>query len=212
MTPIKRSGGSAYDDGMHVKIPEIDSLPWYLRWVFRRQQRRYGQPLAPAQVWARVPALFAALNGFYAAIERRASPLPPALRSLLQIRVSQINHCEFCVDLNAALAAERTGTTDKALAVEHWRESAHFSERERVALEYAEVMTTTGAVVNPLLMARLREHFDEVALIELTALVAFQNLSSKFNAALDIPSQGLCRMPAAAAPKPTPMPAAACDR
>ena len=187
---------------MHVKIPEIDALPWYLRWVFQRQRRRYGQPLTPARVWARVPALFAALNGFYAAIERRGSPLPPALRSLLQIRVSQINHCDFCVDLNAAVAAERTGTTDKALAVERWRDHPHFNEGEQVALEYAEVMTTTGAAVSPLLMARLREHFDELALIELTALVAFQNLSSKFNAALDIPSQGLCRMPAAAVVMP----------
>jgi len=193
---------------MHVKLPEIETLPWYLRLVFRRQQRRYGQALTPARVWARAPALFAALNGFYAAIERRASPLPPALRSLLQIRVSQINHCDFCVDLNAALAAERTGTTDKALAVEAWRDSPLFDERERVALEYAEVMTTTGAAVSARLMARLREHFDEAALIELTALVAFQNLSSKFNAALDIPSQGLCRMPAAAVPKPPATPVA----
>jgi len=47
------------------------------------------------------------------------------------------------------------------------------------------------------LIARLRQHFDEPTLIELTALIAFQNLSSKFNAALDIASRSLCQRPGA---------------
>jgi len=185
---------------MHVSAPAVEGLPWYLRLLFRRQRRRYGQPLVPTLVWSRVPALHAALTGFYAAIERRGSPLPRGLRSLIQIRVSQINDCAFCIDLNAALAAERTGMTDQALAVDRWRESDLFTARERVALEYAEVVTTTGATVAPRLIERLRAEFSEEALIELTALIAFQNLSSKFNAALDIPSQGLCRAPAREAP------------
>jgi hypothetical protein len=38
----------------------------------------------------------------------------------------------------------------------------------------------------------LRRHFDDDAIIELTAVIAFQNLSSKFNAALGVPPQGFC--------------------
>jgi len=45
------------------------------------------------------------------------------------------------------------------------------------------------------MFAALRTHFDEQAILELTALVAFQNLSSKFNAALAIPPGGLCARP-----------------
>jgi AhpD family alkylhydroperoxidase len=178
---------------MHVSEPTVEQLPWLQRLLLRRQIRRYGQVFVPALVWARVPALHVALTGFYAALERRGSPLPPSLRSLVQVRVSQINHCAFCVDLNAAIAAERAGSADKAFAVEHWRDDPRFEPRERAALEYAEAMTVTGAQADPPLIARLREHFDEAGLIELTALIAFQNLSSKFNAALDIPAQGLCR-------------------
>ena len=48
-------------------------------------------------------------------------------------------------------------------------------------------------------MARLRAHFDEDAMVELTALIAFQNMSSKFNAALGVAPQGFCRLPARAA-------------
>lgn len=44
--------------------------------------------------------------------------------------------------------------------------------------------------------ARLRSHFNEDAIIELTALVAFQNLSNKFNAALGVEPQGFCTLPA----------------
>ena len=180
---------------MHVTDKSSDQMRWYLRPFFWMQRRRYGAPLVPALVWARVPALYFALAGFYAALDRRRSPLDPALRSLVQTRVSQINHCEFCIDLNASVAAERAGSMEKALAVGEWRGSELFSARERLALEYAEVITQTDQRVGKELIARLHEHFDESALIELTALVAFQNLSSKFNAALDIPSQGLCHRP-----------------
>jgi hypothetical protein len=44
-------------------------------------------------------------------------------------------------------------------------------------------------------MGRLKEHFDDDAIVELTALVAFQNMSSKFNGALAVPPQGFCRLP-----------------
>ena len=180
---------------MYVTDKSPNQMRWYLRPFFWLQQRRYGAPLVPALVWARVPALYFALAGFYAALDRRRSPLDPALRSLVQTRISQINHCAFCIDLNAAVAAERAGSMEKALTVGAWRDSELFSARERLALEYAEVITRTEERVTDDLIARLREHLDENTLIELTALIAFQNLSSKFNAALDIPSQGFCRAP-----------------
>jgi alkylhydroperoxidase family enzyme len=45
------------------------------------------------------------------------------------------------------------------------------------------------------LAGRVKAEFGEDAMVELTGLIAFQNLSAKFNAALDIPSQGFCRVP-----------------
>lgn len=180
---------------MRVAHKPVGELRWYLRPLFWLQRRRLGTQLVPATVWARAPPLYLALAGFNAALERRRSPIDPALRALVQTRVSQMNHCEFCVDLNAARAAERSGSMAKALAVADWRDSDLFSERDRLALEYAETMTLTDGRVSDPLSARLAAGFDEPALIELTALIAFQNLSSKFNAALDIPAQGFCRLP-----------------
>lgn len=51
--------------------------------------------------------------------------------------------------------------------------------------------------------ARLREHFSDDAIIELTALIAFQNLSSKFNAALQVPPQGFCALSPVLSDDPT---------
>ncbi|MCZ7593652.1 MAG: hypothetical protein M5U16_01105 [Hyphomicrobium sp.] len=46
------------------------------------------------------------------------------------------------------------------------------------------------------MIERLRCHFDDDGIVELTALIAFQNMSSKFNSALGVPAQGFCRLPA----------------
>ncbi len=66
-----------------------------------------------------------------------------------------------------------------------------YDEAERVALEYADCMTISGREVNDGLFARLRRAYDDDALVELTAIIAWENASSKFNRALRIPSQGL---------------------
>lgn len=178
---------------MRVGERPLAALPWYLRPLFWLQRRRWGQVLLPALTWARVPPYYLALIHFYSAIERKGSRLEPALRALVQTRISQINHCAFCIDINAMVAAERSHSMDKALAVEAWRENPLFSARERLALEYAEAVTD-GSVTDAL-SHRVKAQFGEDALVELTGLAAFQNMSAKFNAALDIPAQGFCRMP-----------------
>ncbi len=84
---------------------------------------------------------------------------------------------------------------EKVEALERWKESGLFNERERVVLEYAEAMTYSDQQVSDGLMQRLSAFFDEDGIVELTGLIAFQNLSSKFNSALDVPAQGFCRLP-----------------
>ena len=177
---------------MRIDPKPLSIYPWYLRPFFWNQRRKYGAVLDAALAWARAPRLFLGVAFLYGMIDRRGSPIAPALRSLVTVRVSQINHCPFCVDLNSATLMKRGASLEKVQALERWRESQLFDERERVALDYAEAMTVTGPGVDDGLMARLKRQFDDDAIVELTGLVAFQNLSSKFNAALGVPSQGFC--------------------
>ena len=81
---------------------------------------------------------------------------------------------------------------DKIREVEHAAASPLFSERERTALAYAEAMTVTGQTVTDELFARVRRHFSEPEIVELTAAVALENFRSKFNVALGIEAQGFC--------------------
>jgi AhpD family alkylhydroperoxidase len=149
----------------------------------------------PGLLWGRSPLVFMCVALLYGALDRRRSPIDPVLRSLVTVRVSQINSCAFCVDINSMTLVRRCGSMDKVLALENWRESTHFDARERIALEYAEAMTDSRLGVKEELRKQLLQHFDENAVVELTGLIAFQNLSSKFNSALGVSAQGFCRLP-----------------
>lgn len=76
-----------------------------------------------------------------------------------------------------------------------WRPSSAFSNLEKVALEYAERITYTDQKVDDALFRRLKEHFGEPQIVELTAAIALENFRSKFNPALGIEAQGFCLLP-----------------
>ncbi|HXU91165.1 MAG TPA: hypothetical protein VFQ62_20140 [Methylomirabilota bacterium] len=80
---------------------------------------------------------------------------------------------------------------DKMRALADYATSPLYSDAERAALEYADTMTLSDRDVSDELFARLRRFYDDDALVELTAIIAWENASSKFNRALRIPSQQL---------------------
>jgi AhpD family alkylhydroperoxidase len=175
-----------------ITTPPRHRFPWYVRLFFWNQRRRYGAVLESARLWARTPKVFAALALLYGAFDRRSSPIEPALRTLLTVRVSQINGCTFCVDLNSAIGLRQGLDPDKLSALSRFAESPMFTEREKAALSYAEDVTYSDRQPTLAHFEQLRRHFNEDAVIELTGLIAFQNLSSKFNAALGVAPQGFC--------------------
>lgn len=175
---------------------QLKEYPFYVRWFFRHQARKYGQTLAPSWLWGRLPGPFLGLLFLVGLFQRKRFPVDTALRSLVSARVAQLNGCAFCVDLNAYNLLQATGSTAKAEAVGRWRQSDLYSERERAALDYAEAMTDTVRRVTPAQISALRKHFDEDGVVALTAWIAFQNLSAKFNSALGAEETGLCQLPA----------------
>jgi len=179
---------------MRVTEQNVSETAWYVRPFFWSQRRKYGQVLKPALLWARVPRLFIAVAILYGVLDRKNSPLDPVLRSLVTVRVSQINWCRFCVDINSATLAKRAGSMEKVEALDHWKDSELFTDKEKAVLEYVEAITYSDQQVNDELTQRLQEYFSEDAVVELTGLIAFQNLSSKFNSALDVPAQGFCKI------------------
>ena len=80
---------------------------------------------------------------------------------------------------------------EKILALGDYATSPLYTEAERVALEYADAITLSEREVGDDLFARVRQFYDDDAVVELTEVIAWENASSKFNRALRIPSQGL---------------------
>ena len=86
----------------------------------------------------------------------------------------------------------RLGVSDeKILALGDYATSPLYTEAERVALEYTDAITLSDRDVGDDLFARVRQLYDDDAVVELTEIIAWENASSKFNRALRIPSQGL---------------------
>ncbi len=180
---------------MRVQPKPINKYPWFIRLFFAKQKYTYGKVLDPGLLWGRSKWVFASVAVLYGAFNRKRSPVDAALRSMVTVRVSQINHCEFCVDINGATLEKRGVDQEKILELKNWRSSDLFTPIERAALEYTEAVTYTDREVTDDMVTGLREFFDDDGIVELTGLIAFQNLSSKFNAALDIPPQGFCEIP-----------------
>jgi alkylhydroperoxidase family enzyme len=87
----------------------------------------------------------------------------------------------------------RAGATEAKIAeVATALTSELFDDREKTALEYAEAITFTDRKVTEELFVRVRAHFSEPEIVELTAAVALENFRSKFNVALGIEAQGFC--------------------
>ncbi|MEI7867140.1 MAG: carboxymuconolactone decarboxylase family protein [Candidatus Methylumidiphilus sp.] len=178
-----------------INPPPENEYPWYLRMFYALQKRRLGWVPEPVLLWGRTPRVFIAFLRLYKAFDRKSSPLEASLRSLLMVRISQINICPFCIDLNSSHALERGIPQEKLEALHGHADSPLFNEREKAALEFAEAMTITGRKVSQALQIRLKANFPDDGIIEMAGLIAYQNMSSKFNSGLDIPAQGFCQLP-----------------
>ena len=99
------------------------------------------------------------------------------------------------MDINSVRVTDLDNGEQKVAELCGWRESRAFGDLERVALEYAERMTYTGQKVDDALFGRLKAHFSEPQIVELTAAIALENFRSKFNPALGVASQGFCVLP-----------------
>lgn len=91
------------------------------------------------------------------------------LRELVRIRASQLNGCAYCIDMHTKDARAAGETEQRIYALNAWRETPFFTDRERAALEWAEAVTRVGDTHVPDdLYERVSKIFDESELVALT--------------------------------------------
>jgi AhpD family alkylhydroperoxidase len=151
----------------------------------------YGRDLAPVAVTVRHDAIMSAVSGFELAL-RRADRLPARLTHLLNLKVAALLGCSFCIDIGTHLVRQH-GIPPAAVAdLPRYQDSDAYSPAERAALAAAEVMTVGDCVLSEAAEQELRSHFNAEQLVELLAVVAWENYRSRFNRAAGMQAAGFC--------------------
>lgn len=114
----------------------------------------------------------------------KKSTVDKHLLHLVKLRASQINKCNFCVDLHVK---EAKIDQEKELRLHHlitWEESSLFTDKEKAALRWTEVLTKLSEThISDELFLATREHFTEKELVDLTMVISMINTWNRFGVA-----------------------------
>ncbi len=171
--------------------------PWTraLLWIGRREtakltgRKTTNAMIEPAQAFAHTPGLLVGYGMFEGAVAR-AHRVPERLKVLAELKAAALTHCEWCIDIGSPIAYRAGVSEAQMLALPHYRESEEFSELEKLVIDYAVGISSTPVSVSDELVAALREHFDDAQLVELTNVIAVENMRGRFNLALGIGAAG----------------------
>jgi AhpD family alkylhydroperoxidase len=147
-----------------------------------------GSGLEPFEIWAHQPKMMFGMGKFNQAV-RKGKSVDERLKNLVELKGAQMIGCEFCVDLGSQICRNSGFSDEELLALARYRQGDVFTEREKLALDYAVAVMRTPVEVTDLLFDRMKEHFSDRQLVEITALLALVNLD-RFNAAFGIGSAG----------------------
>jgi AhpD family alkylhydroperoxidase len=182
-----------------TRIPKAQISGVY-GWALKRFSRKMlGEVPEPAEVMWHNRAVLTSIYGLGRKAEKW-DELDADLKSFAHMAVAALVGCSWCLDLGYFRAHNEGLDEAKASEVPRWRESAVFTSLERDVMEYAEAMSETPPRVTDEMAARLLEQLGAPAMVELTAWVAFANLTTRSNTALGIESQGFskaCPLPLA---------------
>jgi AhpD family alkylhydroperoxidase len=164
----------------------------------RFARRRYGVMPDPGAAVAHNTKVARSYALFELGVERWQA-LDRGLKDMAVMAAAASIGCTWCLDFGYWEATMKHQVpVEKIRAVPAWRDSDVFTELERLVLEYAEAMTDTPPSVTDEMVTRLRAHLSEAELVELTAIVAVENLRSRINSALGLTAQGFkdrCEIP-----------------
>jgi AhpD family alkylhydroperoxidase len=118
----------------------------------------------------------------------RSCGLEQSLLDLVSMRASQINGCAYCLDMHSKDARAAGESEQRLYALNAWRETPFFTERERAALAWTEAVTRIAETHAPDdVFQEMREQFDEKELIDLTLAIVTINGWNRLMIGLRVP-------------------------
>jgi alkylhydroperoxidase family enzyme len=157
--------------------------------IKRFAQKSLGQVPSSLGVYWHNPKVLMGMAGAGSKVQKWDA-CDEQLKSFAHMAVAAQVGCSWCLDFNYFEAHNKSLDMDKAREIPRWRESEMFSPIEREVLAYAEAMTLTEPAVTDEMVASLRGQLGDAAVVELTAVIGFANLTTRSNVALGIESDG----------------------
>jgi AhpD family alkylhydroperoxidase len=151
-------------------------------------QPKNDNGIGPFEVWAHQPKMMMGMGRFNQAI-RGGKSVDARTKNLVELKGAQMIGCEYCVDLGSQICRNSGFSDDELLALPRYQSSDLFSDSEKTALDYAVAVMRTPVEVTDELFARMRSHFSDKQIVEITALLTLVNVD-RFNAAFGIGSAG----------------------
>jgi alkylhydroperoxidase family enzyme len=182
-----------------TRIPKAEITGPYGYVLKRFTRKMFGEVPEPAEVMWHNRAVLKDMLAMGGKIQKW-DELDADLKSYAHMAVASLVGCSWCLDLNYFQAHNEGLDEAKASQVPRWRESLVFTPLERDVMEYAEAMSETPPRVTDELAARLLAQLGAPAMVELTAVAAFANMTTRSNTALGIESQEFskaCALPLA---------------
>jgi alkylhydroperoxidase family enzyme len=124
------------------------------------------------------------------------------VKGLAELKAATLTRFEYCVGIGSQIARRVGISEEQLLALPHYRDSDLFDELEKLVLDYAVGVSSTPVDVPDELFAKLQSQFDDAQLVELTNVIALENMRGRFNLALDIGSAGFSEGMVCAIPEP----------
>ncbi|MCK1796502.1 carboxymuconolactone decarboxylase family protein [Streptomyces sp. XM4193] len=179
------------------RTPLVRIGEWYAR-------RRYGKVLDPLKAAGHHRGVLLATGALEAGVAHWKT-LDPGLQQLAVMASAVRIGCSWCVDFGYWEGTRHGAGAQQLRHVPVWREHRQlYTALEIEVMEYAEAMTETEPAVTDAMAQSLVAQLGERAFVELTALVAVENMRSRTNAALGLVGQGFsdrCEIPPL--PRPT---------
>ena len=169
-------------------VPAREASP-LVKLIYRISRRKMGREMDPVGVYAHAPSLLVGYGMFEEATARQHH-VEERLKVLGELKAGALVNCEFCADIGSSIAREAGIGEEQLLALPEYRHSEAFDDLEKLVLDYATAISSTPATVSDELFAALREHFDERQLVELTNVIALENMRARFNNAFEMTPAG----------------------
>ena len=112
--------------------------------------------------------------------------LPKRYLELAIVAVSLVNQCDFCVAQHTPKLAIEGITPEGAARLLDWDKHPELTEVDRLVVEYAIAVTSNWHRIRDAMFERLRVHFSDAQIVELTWRIALCGAFNRFNDVLQV--------------------------